>query len=221
MFLQFLYPETLERYGVKTKITIGKVRYQTYQQMCWAMLKSTVTMKGAAGKNEQQVFELDELVEQLISDPKAAQTVAALDVQSAQLGNNPVLLIDEVDVLFGALFGSTLNPVCQAPHETCAKIQQKMWENRRELTQDELDVAVQGNADSELLKSKLWGDHMARFTSGLLAVKDVDSDKNKEAWRLEKVSQTPVKVLHKHVELGVTKWSHSILVGYQNSFQVR
>lgn len=204
------------------KYSLGDVRYQTYREMCWSMLESTAK---TAKDETVGPLGIEELIAEAITNPKAAEEEAYEKMDSYQLGkeSKTVLLIDEVDVLFGELYGTSINPVSLVASKACGELQIKMWDAKAPL--DELAtkaVLEGGDADIELHNSQMFAGHLEKMADGLRSVMADKSVPPDCAFCIGTDKDGPEKkgfVLYKHVEHGIEMFDKSIILGYQNAFQ--
>jgi len=206
------------------KYSLGDVRYQTYREMCWSMLESTAkTANKTVGP-----LGIEGLIADAIANPKAAEEEAYEKMDSYQLGmeSKTVLLIDEVDVLFGELYGTSINPVSLVASKECGDLQSKMWDAKApldELTTKAVLTGLEGgDADIELHNSQMFAGHLEKMADGLRTVMADKSVPPDCAFCIGTDKDGPEKkgfVLYKHVEHGIEMFDKSIILGYQNAFQ--
>lgn len=91
---------------------LKNVSYTTFEKMCFAKLDYSEEINST--------FLISTLLDG--RDYKIPQLTVPL-----LLSKNSVLLVDEVDVLFSDLYGTSINPCVQYRHPALAQLQQKIW----------------------------------------------------------------------------------------------
>ena len=188
-------------------VKLGAIRYQTYFDMCFDMLKAV----DPQGKEHDIVTKEGSLIDQVLKDTSRASTLR--DLRNKQLANSTVLLIDEVDVLFGSLYGESQNTLQIAVSRREAEVQRKMWSEEKALTAADLEPILRRYADGELVHHPLFVEHLKQMGAGLVqTMKGLNaSDHRLRQHRVERRTE-------RADQPGREDWSASTYYGYLNAF---
>ena len=197
--------------GQSTGASLGSVRYQTYEQMCFDMLKSA---SGMGGRRKE--LDLSDLITKVISDgPKEFESRGLDDIRSLQMGNSPVLLIDEVDVLFSSFYGDAFNPVALVPDKRYARLQEEIYGAKDVLHSDVKERVISKDDDPEFHETELFQQHVAKMVAAAQTVLS-GADSND---RFQLSTDKPYVVKYKLTQHGKEEWRSDVYLGYQNAFQ--
>lgn len=132
---------------------MGTVKYCTFMEMVSNTQKSKRAGSGS-------VYGFGELVDAIL-DP--SNSLRNYQFTSANGGDDTILLIDEVDVIFGDLYDRDGGFVTLWQNDAVKQIQLKLFEEQRELTTEEIEGCIRSSkskGDNELWDSTLFQTHL-------------------------------------------------------------
>lgn len=177
---------------------VGEVTYATYSDTCWGTLDSTVN--GSTVKYER-------LMEAVFNEEKLGTATAP------PLTKDTVLLIDEVDVLFGPMYGKSFRPMCNYEFEPMAVLQRHLWQSgESRLPHSVVQTTKQRAADQDLVTSRLFDTHVQMLTPGMRSALSAEEGLSYQLGADGQVEHL-VSMLG-----GGSGWSSKALNGYANAF---
>ena len=195
----------------RSKQKIGRITYATYQDTCWSMLDSY-------GDRRKEPYKFEELINGVVNPKEETKLKNATPVLD---GKNTVLLIDEVDVLFGPMYGQRFHPVAVSTLQTFNELQGALWQGMKtrgtfSLTADVMRPIKATSKDKQLIDHPLFQQHIDALSAGVLSA---GNDNEKFDFRLKKLDTDPQPVVQfKHESHGQEFWSSKAYKGYANAF---
>ena len=195
----------------KSKQKMGVVMYATYQDTCWSMLDSY-------GDRRKEPYKFEELIDGVVNPKEQTKLTNAKPVLD---GKNTVLLIDEVDVLFGPMYGQCFNPVAVSTLDTFNELEGALWHAAKtqgtfSLTAGVVRPIKATSKDKQLMDHLLFQQHIDELSAGVLSAMN---QKEKADFRLKQLDNDPYAVVQfKHESHGQEFWSSKAYKGYANAF---
>lgn len=183
--------------------TQDKINYFTYTDLHSELLNLSKA-------NQQKIYYYD-----MMTALHNNTAVAGIAESTVNDYSNSVMLIDEVDVLFGDLYGQTHSYLSIQTHKLYGDIQKLIWNSVREPNYNEfnlkteIDKILSSFGDAELIRSELLQQEIKLMISHAISVaKSQDSDR-----KLYKITANG-KLAYLHDD----KWATSWYIGYFNAF---